>query len=301
MTGERTQITFAIPFYGSLTFLDRALTSVTNQTVEDWKAIIVDDCSPSEGALELVKGLDDPRITYVRNERNLGLAGNWNRCIELTSTPLVTLLHSDDELFPHYARTMLDAHAAWPNAAAVFCEAETIDHRGEPIFSLRDRVKRWLLPVSGRPFALKGEEGARRLLRGNFVMCPSLCYKRRTFDGLRFLAEWQFVLDLDFLMRGLMAGEVFVGVPDKAFRYRRHPAQATVECERNLRMFVEEIAFWRWAADESRALGWSRAMAVAQTMAIIKLQLLYYVAVDLSTFRLRAALAKLKLLRGTSS
>lgn len=131
-------------------------------------------------------------------------------------------------------------------------------------------------------------------------MCPSLCYKRSLFDGLRFSPEWRFMLDLDFLTRGLLAGHEFVGVPETVFRYRRHPEQVTVECERNLRMFVEEIDFWRRAAETSRNRGWSRAMAVAERMTIIRLQLVYYALSDLSRAQIGAALRKIRLLSRTA-
>jgi glycosyltransferase involved in cell wall biosynthesis len=293
---DTLKISFAIPFYGSVEYLDRAIASVRKQTIDDWTLVVVDDCSPSEGARGLVENLGDARITYFRNDHNLGLAGNWNRCIDLSRTPLVTLLHSDDELCPRYAEMMLAAHAKWPHAGAIFCRAQIIDEQGEPVFSLRDLVKRWLMPSTTRPFELAGEEGTRCLLRGNFVICPSLCYKRSAFDALRFSTQWRFMLDLDFLVRGLMAGGRLVGLPDTAIRYRRHAEQVTVECERNLRMFTEEIGFLHWAAEESRRLGWGRAVAVAEKMPIIKLQILNYAAQDLMRFQFGAALMKMKLL-----
>lgn len=290
------QLSFAIPFYGSVEYLHKAIASIRNQTLRDWTLVIVDDCSPSQGARALVESLGDTRITYFRNERNLGLADNWNRCVELCHTPLVTLLHSDDELYPRYAEMMLAAHRQWPDAAAVFCRALIVNEQSKPVFSLRDRVKRWLMPAADQAFVLVGEEGTRRLLRGNFVICPSLCYKRSAFDGLRFSTRWRFMLDLDFLVRVLLAGKQLVGLPDFAIRYRRHAEQVTVECERNLKMFTEEIDFLRWAAEEARTRGWMRARSVAQKMPIIKLQILHYALQDFMHFQFAAARMKLKLL-----
>jgi glycosyltransferase involved in cell wall biosynthesis len=291
------RITFAIPFYGSVVYLQRAIASIRSQTTGDWRAIVVDDCSPHAGVRELVEGLGDTRMTYSRNERNLGLAGNWNRCIELSTTPLVTLLHSDDELMPHYSQTMFDAHVHWPDAAAIFCRAQIIDAGSERIFSFRDRVKEWLLPAAKQTFVLAGEEGVRSLVRGNFVMCPTLCYNRLRLQGMQFSTGLDFVVDLEFYLRALMAGAEFVGLPDVAYRYRRHPGQVTAQCERNVRMFTEEIELWRWAARESRRRGWRRAATIAERMSIIKLQIGYYGLADLARFRPGDALEKLGLLR----
>lgn len=289
-------ITLAIPFYGSIAYLTSTLTSIQGQTVSNWCAIVVDDFSPTPGVRELVERFGDPRITYVRNEGNLGLAGNWNRCIDLCRTPLITLVHGDDELMPHYVETMLAAHSKCPDAAAVFCGAMVIDQCGSEVFSFRDYVKRWLAPDPKRTFVLADEQGVRSLLRGNFIICPTLCYKRDLFEEMEFSPEWRMVLDVDLYLRAIAKGKKFVGLRDVAYRYRRHADQTTAECERNLRIFVEEVELWRRAARDAQALGWYSTAKVAENMTIIKLQLLYYLLADIHKLQFGAAWKKLTLL-----
>ena len=65
---------------------------------------MVDDAGPDPEACELVAGYADDRLTYVRNETNLGLAGNWNTCLRIAETEYVTLFHADDELDPRGSR-----------------------------------------------------------------------------------------------------------------------------------------------------------------------------------------------------
>src|ERR1700722_2813640 len=43
---------------------------------------VIDDASPYGTPTELVKKIAGDRITIHREEKNLGLAGIWNRCIE---------------------------------------------------------------------------------------------------------------------------------------------------------------------------------------------------------------------------
>ena len=112
-------ITFAIPYYSNLGYLREAIDSVLAQTISNWEMIVVDDAGP-EPAADLVAALNDPRINYVRNDVNLGLAGNWNECLRHVTTPYVTLLHSDDRLFPRYTEAVLAAADNHPDAAAVF-------------------------------------------------------------------------------------------------------------------------------------------------------------------------------------
>ncbi|MDD4287140.1 MAG: glycosyltransferase [Candidatus Peribacteraceae bacterium] len=58
-----------------------AMESVRAQTCTDWTLLINDDASVREDVKSHVQEyLSDPRITLKRNERNLGIGGNWNAC-----------------------------------------------------------------------------------------------------------------------------------------------------------------------------------------------------------------------------
>ena len=64
-------ISFAIPYHRGIHYLERALASVVAQTRDDWTCTVVDDAGPEpEAAAALVAGYADPRLRYVRNERN---------------------------------------------------------------------------------------------------------------------------------------------------------------------------------------------------------------------------------------
>ncbi|UUZ60009.1 glycosyltransferase family 2 protein [Nocardioides sp. B-3] len=138
------RITFAIPYYRGRDYLSEAIGSVLAQTVSDWQLLVVDDCGP-EPADDVVAAFHDPRITYVRNERNLGLAGNWNECVRLTTTPPVTILHGDDRLLPDYAARVLAAAEAQPGVTVLFTDTVNIDGDGAPTRTPADIVK-GLLP-----------------------------------------------------------------------------------------------------------------------------------------------------------
>ena len=48
------------------------------------------------------------RIRYVRNEHNLGISANFNRCLELAGADadVAVVFHADDVLEPGYIATM---------------------------------------------------------------------------------------------------------------------------------------------------------------------------------------------------
>src|SRR4051794_25715343 len=134
-------ITFAIPYYSNADYLLEAVASVRAQTIDDWELLVVDDAGP-QPAGERVDALGDPRIRYIRNTSNLGLADNWNECIRLAGGPLVTLLHADDRLRPGYAVAVLAAARQSPEGAAAFTDATIIGAERTPARAVPDLVKR---------------------------------------------------------------------------------------------------------------------------------------------------------------
>jgi glycosyltransferase involved in cell wall biosynthesis len=292
MTADGPPITFAVPYYSGPKLLTRAIASVFRQTRPDWRLLVCDD-SPDGSAAAVVNPFADTRVTYSRNPVNLGMAGNWNRCLDAADTPLVTLLHGDDELLPNYAAVMTAAAAAHPTAAALFCRATVVGPAGDPVFSVPDRVKDVLAPTR-RLIRLAGPGGVARLLRGNFVMCPTVCYRRAALGGVRFDARWKFVLDLDLFTRLLAGGREMVGVPDVAYAYRRHPENATAQYTESLLRFREEAALY----DELAAAAdpGSPVRRVGRGKRIIKLHLLFRVLEDAARGRAGAARRKLSYL-----
>jgi glycosyltransferase involved in cell wall biosynthesis len=289
-------LTIAIPFYRGRAFLRQAIASVLRQRNPAWRLLVCDDCGPEQGIAELVKGHDDPRIRYHRNERNLGMAANWNRCLDLADTDLVNLLHADDELLDNYADVMLRAAARHPRAVAFFCGARVIDERGRERFSFPDFVKRFLVPRANGALGLEGRTALETLLRGDFIMCPTVCYRKSVLGPRRFATAWQQVQDLELFTRLLLEGETLVGLPDRAYAYRRHPANATALNTHTLLRFEEEARLYDQLAGAAAERRWAVAERLARGKWIIKLHLLYRAAADLLRLRPRDAWRKLALL-----
>jgi glycosyltransferase involved in cell wall biosynthesis len=284
-------LTIAIPYYKGLGYLRSAILSVLRQSSPNWKLIICDD-GPEAGTQELVASFGDARIRYVRNEQNVGMAGNWNRCLELAETDLVNLLHNDDELRPNYVDVMLNAAKQFPDAAAFFCQAKVIDASGNESFSFVDYVKRFLLPRSTGPMFLNGRSAIEALMHGDFIMCPTVCYRRSRLPAERFSNEWKMVLDLDFFTRILFEGGSMVGLPAVAYAYRRHAENATTAYTESLLRFEEESRLHDRIAVIAKERGWQSASRVAAKKRVIKLHLLFRIAEDLSRLHFGSASRK---------
>ena len=289
-------LTIAIPFYRRRDYLEEAVASVRAQDRADWQLLVVDDGGIEQDVEGWLRDLGDARVAYHRNPRNLGMVPAWNLCLERAEGELVTLLHGDALLLPDYASLVLGLAAAYPAAAAFCCEASIIDAGGEPTFSLADAVKPLFRPRGPGPLVVQGEAGLRAIMAGNFIMCPTLCYRRAALGQRRFDPEWKQVQDLDFTSRLLLDGDAIVCSRRKAYAYRRHAGGTTaLQSESRLR-FDEEFALFDRVAERARERGWERAARVAGRKWPVRLHLLYRALRATVRLRLGAGLGWLRYL-----
>jgi glycosyltransferase involved in cell wall biosynthesis len=289
----------AIPFYRNVDFLRDAIQSVVLQSSPDWRLRVFDDSGglePEADVRDLIASFADDRIRYHRNPRTLGMVANWNRCLEDADTELVTLLHGDDRLLPGYVGLMARLGAAHPHAVALFCRAAIIGASGRPAFSLADQVKRFFAPRAPGGLVLRGERAATALMRGNFIMCPTLAFRRSVLGARRFDPAWEQVQDLELSVRLLMEGETLVGSSELAYAYRRHEESATSLQSRNRLRFDEEFRLFDQVAARAEALGWTETARVARRKRIVKLHLGYRVLRDVARLEPGSALATLRYL-----
>ena len=67
--------------------------------------IVENDASYIEKTLEVVRRYGHLPIVLYKNESNLGMIGNWNRCIDLIRA-IPHLLNDDDLLLPNWSSVM---------------------------------------------------------------------------------------------------------------------------------------------------------------------------------------------------
>jgi len=124
-------ITICIPTFKRPTLLQQALATAIVQPATVVSDIIVvdNDCDSREVEVAMQRFSSDGRIRYLRNDSNLGMFGNWNRCLDLVQTSHFSILSDDDLLLPTFAPVMAEAIRIWPNAVLIGGRAEVFDER----------------------------------------------------------------------------------------------------------------------------------------------------------------------------
>jgi len=125
----QTKVTVAIPTYNRAALLKVCLESVLAQDYPDFQVIVLDNAS-TDDTQTIVEAFADPRITYLRNDTNIGRFANWSRALEVNSSQYLTIAGDDDLILDGFIREsarLLDKH---PSAGFSFGLCRYIDIKG---------------------------------------------------------------------------------------------------------------------------------------------------------------------------
>ena len=211
-------VSICIPTYNRAADLARAIASAQQQTHRDLEILVVDNHSTDDTA-QVVAGLagSDPRIRFVRHERNLGLARNFSACIAEARRDYIKFLCDDDTLAPDCVSRLREAMAR-PGVSLAACARQLVTENFQPI------------RVSGartRSTVVEGEAMRRELFaRGNVIGEPTAVLFRRADAARGFDVRYEHALDLEMWCHVLRHGSLaFVAEP--LCSVRMHAAQAT--------------------------------------------------------------------------
>jgi len=257
-------IDIMMPFYGRPDHFRAAVESVLTQTSDGWRLVIVDDVYPDPEPGRWAASLGHPRVVYVRNESNLGVSGNFQKCVELAEADRLVLMGCDDLMHPNYVARVSELSERYPEADLIQPGVVTIDESGRPSNPLADRVKRLyrLRGDGGRLY--RGEQLATSLIRADWAYFPSLCWRTEQLRGRRFRDDLRITQDLTMILAIVADGGSMVVDDEVCFTYRRHSGSVSAEAGPDGSKFLEERALFSETAARMGALGWHRAARAAR-------------------------------------
>lgn len=262
-----------VPFWGDPALLYQTVDSVRAQRNPDWRLIVIDDCYPDDAVPAYFAQLDDERVSYIRNETNLGITENYREAIRRATTEHLTILGCDDLLHPNYVDVITRTIANVPHADVIQPGVEVIDETGAIVSPLADRVKQGLLtPKGGDGIAvLTGQRMATSLIRGDWLYWPSLTFRTETMKRIDFREGLPIIQDLALLMDIAFEGGTLAYNPTLAFSYRRHGGSASQKTLLDGRRFRDERTYYAQARLLARDQGWTRTAWTARARVMSRL------------------------------
>jgi glycosyltransferase involved in cell wall biosynthesis len=124
-------VTIGIPFYNAEKTIVDAIKSVYAQTYKEWELILVDDGS-TDRSLELIQGINDPRITVISDGSNRRLPYRLNQIAQLAKGKYLARMDADDLMYPKRIETQVSYLEAYPTVDVVSGLAVVINDWNEP-------------------------------------------------------------------------------------------------------------------------------------------------------------------------
>lgn len=222
------KVSVVIPTYNYAHYLDDAIRSVLDQTFDDFEIIIVDNQSTDDTDEVVKKYLNDPRISYYKNPVNIGVVGNWNKCLSYAKGDYIKFLCADDKFRSDLLEKFVLGMEQYPNVSLVACNKTmfgksslTVElpfqnlHTGREILHHTLNTKGWL-----------GEPTCVMFRRSNLHLGP---FK----EGLRWLPDWE------MWIRHLAAGDCYI-IPEPVAYVRNHGQQITKKVMKYFTNYLEE-------------------------------------------------------------
>jgi len=143
---DKPRVSIIIPIYKTEKYLYNCLLSVQRQTMPDFEAILVNDCTP-DNSMKIAKDFveTDSRFTIIEHEENKGLGWARNSGMEIAQGEYINFLDSDDLLPIDSLQIML--RLAEENQADMIIGnmAWSQNHQLDPVKYIDQRIKSWLL------------------------------------------------------------------------------------------------------------------------------------------------------------
>lgn len=156
--------------YNYAHYLRECVGSILGQSFESFELIVVDDGS-TDHTHDVIKGIRDPRVRYVRHAQNRGPGAALNTGVELSRGTYLACLDADDLMKPTNLSEKVGLLDNFGDVALVYGDAELIDQRGQTIGFVNRRTKAHLeTAVVGNIF--------NQLLYNNFIVASSVMLRR---------------------------------------------------------------------------------------------------------------------------
>lgn len=205
------KISILVPLWNNTKeFQIEMLDSVMNQTYQNWELCLADGSDEEHGYIGDIcreyAARADGRIVYRHLEKNGGIAGNTNACLELATGEYIGLLDQDDILHP----SVLFAYVKAINeqgADYLYCD-ETTFKSGDINHMLTMHFKPDYAPDN---------------LRANNYICHFSVFKRSLLDGKElFRPKFDGSQDHDMILRLTDNAKKIVHVPRLMYYWRCH-------------------------------------------------------------------------------
>ena len=168
--------------------LHRAITSVINQSFDDWELIIIED-GISKGILQVLESFQSNKIKYLKIEHR-GVSYARNHGIENSNGKYVLFLDGDDEYLTNHLSSIYREIERTNKPVALF--------RTGMIHDFNNKLTKTGLYKAG------SDKNIIKFLLSNLYGPITFCIARQIFSTVKFAEKAKYFEDTDFFIRALL-------------------------------------------------------------------------------------------------
>jgi GT2 family glycosyltransferase len=247
--GSGSQVTLVITTFDRPDYLEECLASVKHQTLTGFRLVVLENASAADysGVLDRFRELP---MSYVRNETNIGAAGNIGKAMrQYSDSEYLMVFHDDDMVHPRMLEWQLEVLEADPEIQFVSTELAGFDDGDTPPRKIWENVGLDIEVYDDQSALARSLLGSGGLCFGS-TMYRSSVLKQIGLDEERFGIIW----DRPFLLDAARLGKsALIRAP--LVSYRHHPGQDTKTGSLSTKNLIELMRAYRAALPSD----WSRA------------------------------------------
>ena len=176
-------VSIIMPTYNNENVIQDAISSVINQSYENWEFIIIDYGS-SDNTLNLLKKESNEKFKIFSNSDNRGISSSRNMGLKNAKGDIVMYLDPCNEWDSRYIETMVGAFIELPDADAIYS--------GQLLYK----------DYNSKPYAVRFGSFNKSLLHNrNYIDIGCFCHKRHVYEkicgfdeNLIKLVDWDYIL-----------------------------------------------------------------------------------------------------------
>lgn len=214
---NKIMVSVVLPFFNGKEFIRETLESLAAQTFVHFEVIVVDDGSTNTEHSEYLKAvigsMNDPRFKYLY-KNNGGLSDARNCGLKASAGAWIAFVDQDDLWDERKIERQVAVAEKNPRVKFMFTDGVTIgDVSGPMDVASKNGLKEGVV-----------DNTYTRLLKGNFVICSSVFFKREMLGEVGYSSPlFRIIPDYEYILR-FAARTDFYFIPDALVSYRIHGA-----------------------------------------------------------------------------
>jgi glycosyltransferase involved in cell wall biosynthesis len=258
-----------IPAYGKSPYLRQTLESAVKYLPIEVPITVIEDPSIDANLESLVK--EFPRVEYLKNSVRLGIAGNFNECINKSRGLFTQICGSDDIFVSDPTLKLSEELNNNLKVAVIGFDVSVIDQRNKETRALPDLVKKILRPRIGNSKLFENPKIFRNLMLGDWLYFPAIVWRTNLVREYKFSGDFHTAMDLDILIRLLGDDKQIAFIKEKVIGYRRHDQSASSLYAKSIGRFDEEFLCHKNALEVARNKNWRTGAILARLALTVRL------------------------------